>query len=212
MRVFVDNDIAVKLAKWGLLQRFSVHVKRQGGAELHCLQTLRYKFCLKQPDRAAALLGSSKAAKQLTDFVDGCRPVKLHSATVAAVLTDIPNIDAGEAALFAAAAYFDAVLLDTGDKRALRALGALGANHVAVKALLEKVCCLEQTVHHLVGRWTYAQVHGAVVAVPHADTATHACFNGKSEAQALAALHRKIEELRPQCGGTLATTPFGWIC
>lgn len=211
MRVFVDNDIAVKLAKWGLLQRFALHLAKQGGAELHCLHTLRYKFKLNQPDKAAALLGSTQAAKQLTNFANGCKPAKLHNPAVAAALTDIPNIDAGEAALFAAAAYFDAVLLDTGDKKALRALGGLGASHMAAKALLEKVCCLEQTVHHLVGRWTYAQVHGAVVAVPDADTATHACFQGKSEAQALAALQGKIEELRPQCAGTLAATPFGWV-
>jgi len=54
MKVFIDNDIAVKLAKWGLLQRFALHLTKQGGAELHGVPTLRYKFKLDQLDKAPA--------------------------------------------------------------------------------------------------------------------------------------------------------------
>ena len=211
MKVFVDNDIAVKLAQWGLLQRFSQHLIKQGSAELHGVHTLRYKFKLDQIDKAAALVGSMNAARDLVAFATLCKPVKSHDAAVAAALTEVPNIDAGEAALFAAAAHFDAVLVDTGDKKALRALGGLGVGHVASAALVGKVACLEQTMHYLVGRWTFQSVHDAVVKVPDADRATHSCFKGNPESAALAALEAKVQELRPQCGGVLCDQPFSWI-
>lgn len=212
MKVFVDNDIAVKLAQWGLLQRFTQHLTKQGGAELYGVHTLKYKFKLNRLDTAAALLGSMAAAKQLVAFVALCKPAKGHNAAVADALSGVPNVDAGEVALFAAAAHYDAVLVDTGDKKALRALGNLGKEHVAPKALVGKISCLEQTMHYLVGRWTYQPVHDAVLSAPReADPATHDCFKGKAEAAALTALHGKVEELRPHCGGTLAVKPFAWI-
>ena len=211
MKVFVDNDIAVKLAQWGLLHRFSQHLIKQGRAELHGVSTLRYKFKLDHPDKAAALLGSTKAANDSVGFLGLCKPVKLHDAAVAAALADVPNVDAGEAALFAAAARFDAVLVDTGDKKALRALGALGNAHVAVAALAGKVACLEQTMHYLVSRWTFQPVHDAVVGMPQADRATHGCFKGNVESVALGALQGKVDELKLHCCGILAEKPFSWI-
>lgn len=211
MKVFVDNDIAVKLAQWGLLKRFSQHLTKQGGAELFILSTLKYRFKLAEPSKAAALLGSAAAVAQLADFVALCKSAKLHNQAVAAALVDIPSIDAGEAALFASAAYYDAALVDTGDKNALRALGLLGVGHMATSALAGRLACLEQTMHYLVGRWTFEQVRDAVIAVPTADTATFNCFDGKPHAAALKALQQKVDELHLCCAGTLSAAPFAWI-
>jgi len=212
MRVFVDNDIAVKLAQWGLLKRFGLHLTKHNGAQLFMISTLKYRFKLNDPAKAAAMLGSAAAVTQLRDFVAMCAPAKGHHPVVAASLADVPSIDAGEAALFAAAAQYDAALVDTGDKKALRALGNLGASHVATQALATKVACLEQTMHYLVGRWSFAEVSKAILASPvHVDTATHQCFAGKQEPQALAALAKKVSDLVPACGGVLSTHPFGWV-
>jgi hypothetical protein len=211
MKVFVDNDIAVKFAQWGLLGRFTMHLTKQGAAQLFGLSTLKYKFKLKEPDRAAAMLGSMDAVKQLTAFVSVCEPARAHNKAVAAALTDVPNIDAGEVALFAAAAHFDAVLVDTGDKRALRALGTLGPTHAAPQALAGKLACLEQTMQYLVGRWTWEQVRDAVSRAPDADKSTHRTFQASTQAAALADLRGQVEQLRTQCGGTLGVTPFAWI-
>lgn len=211
MKLFVDNDVAVKMAQWGLLQRFHLHLTKQGGAELFILPTLRWKFKLAEPAKAAALLGSAEAAKQLTEFVGLCKPAKGHNQQVASALAGIPQIDAGEATLFAAAATYDGALVDTGDKKALRSLGRLGTGHVATNALLGRIACLEQTMHYLVGRWTYAPMKNAVLSAPHADAVTFKCFNGQLEPAALTALHTKVEELRPQCAGTLSSAPFSWI-
>jgi hypothetical protein len=211
MKLFVDNDIAVKMAQWGLLQRLHLHMTKQGGAELYVVPTLRWKFKLAEPAKAAALLGSTAAAKQLTEFADLCKPAKGHNQQVASALASVPQVDAGEATLFAAAANFDGALIDTGDKKALRALGRFGGENLVTKALWGRVACLEQTMHYLVGRWTYGPVHKAVLSAPHADKTTFRCFDGQPEHAALAALDAKVEELRPECAGTLATSPFSWI-
>lgn len=211
MKVFVDNDVAVKMAQWGLLRRFGQHLTKQGGAEVFIVSTLKYRFRLNEPPKAAAMLGSAAAVAQLTDFLALCKPAQCHNVAVAKSLTDVPSVDAGEATLFAAAAYYDTALVDTGDKNALRALGALGASHTAVKALVGKVACLEQTMEYLVGRWSFAEVSKAVLAFPAADKSTHQCFAGKAEPAALAALQGKVSDLRPHCCGVLSTKPFVWV-
>lgn len=211
MKVFVDNDVAVKLAKWGLLKRFGQHLTKQGRAELFMVPTLKYRFKLDDRAKAVALLGSGAAVDQLTDFAVLCKPVKGHSAEVAKALAGVPSVDAGEATLFAAAASFDAALVDTGDKKALRSLGALGAEHLAVAALSSKVACLEQTMSYLIGRWSFDVVREAVAATPCADASTARCISGATEGDALAALNSKIDELRPACAGILCVAPFGWV-
>ncbi|MBX3623111.1 MAG: hypothetical protein KF891_24350 [Rhizobacter sp.] len=211
MKIFIDNDIAVKFAQWGLLHRLAQHFTKQGHAELYMVSSLKYRFKLNDPALATQLLGSKAAVEQLTAFAAMCKPAQGHNLEVAKALTDMQSVDTGEATLFAAAAHFDAALVDTGDKKAIRAIGSLGNQHLVTKALAEKIACLEQTVHYLVGRWTYDVVSKADLSAPHADSATLGCVEGKGEADATTALHQKIEELRPHCGGTLANAPFGWI-
>lgn len=211
MKVFIDNDIAVKLAKWGLLKRFAQHLTKQGGAELYMVSTLKYRFKLAEPAKAAVLLGSLAAVTQLTEFSAMCKPTIGYNAAVAAALTEMPSVDAGEATLFAAAAHFDAALIDTGDKKALRAVGSLGGEHLVTEALAGKIACLEQTMHYLVERWTFPDVSKAVLSAPDADKSTYKCFDGLLQLPALAALQGKVEELRPHCANTLSLAPFDWI-
>lgn len=211
MNVFVDNDIAVKMAQWELLNRFTLHLTKVGGAQLFCLRTLQYKFKLKEPYKAAEMLGSMAAVKQLTDFMSMCQPAKAHNQAVASALADIPGIDAGEVALFAAAANYDSALVDTGDKKAIRAMGALGSAHIAPQALASKLACLEQTMHYLVGRWSSGPVRDAVQKVPAADAVTFKCFQAQTDAQALAALQQHVDQLRTESAGTLCAKPFAWI-
>ena len=211
MKVYVDSDVAVKLAQWGLLQRFTQHLTKQGKADLYTVSTLRYRFKLADKTKAVALVGSMPAVDQLTAFVAACKPPLGHDAAVAAALTDVPSVDAGEAALFAAAANYDAALVDTGDKNALRALGGLGPGHVATKALAGKLACLEQTLHYLVSRWTFVVVSGAIAAYPKADATATKCFSSADESKALAALEAKVSQLRPHCATLLGDKPFNWI-
>lgn len=211
MKLFIDNDVAVKFAQWGLLQRLALHFIKQGNAELYMLKSLKYRFKLDHPVQATKMLGSQTAVDQLTAFVGMCKPVQGHNQAVAKALTDIQSVDIGEATLFAAAAHFDAALMDTGDKKALRALGALGDQHLVVKALAQKVACLEQTVDYFVGRWGFQVVGKAVLSAPNADAATLCCVKSNGEKNAIAALRLKVEQLRPHCAGVLVTAPFSWI-
>lgn len=213
MKVFVDNDVVVKLARWGLLERFHSHLTKQGKADVFVLTSLRYRFKLHLDDPAGAVqaVGSSLGAKQLLNFVNVCRPVKGHNQQVAAALAGKPQIDAGEATLFAAAGNFDAALVDTGDKKALRALAALSKTEPAIAALVGKLACLEQTVHYMCGRWTFDTVAVAIATDVDADAAVRGCFSAGHAAAVCAALEHKVGELAADCGALLAAKPFAWI-
>lgn len=211
MKVYVDCDVAVKLAQWGLLTRFTQHLIKQGKADLYTVRTLRYRFKLADKYKAAAMLKSMSAVDQLASFVAQCKPPLVHRPDVAAALADVPSVDAGEAALFAAAAHYDAALVDTGDKNALRAIGALGPAHVANRLLAGKVACLEQTLQYLVGRWTFEIMSKAVASHPEADPATTRHFSRGDEAETMGRLTKKLDELRPQCSLLLAPMPFSWV-
>lgn len=163
MNVYIDCDVAVKLAPWGLLTRFTQHLTKQERAEVYTVSTLRYRFKLADRFKAAAMVGSTAAVDQLLTFVASCKPPLGHNSQVAESLADVPSIDAGEAALFSAAANYDAALVDTGDKNALRALGALASSHAATTALRGKLACLEQTMLYLVGRWSFDTVKTRLV-------------------------------------------------
>lgn len=211
MKVFIDCDVAVKLAQWGLLNRFALHLQKQGRAELFTVGTLKYKFKLAAPDKAAAIVGSMAAVQQLTSFVAACRVANSHNAKLASVLSEIPLIDAGEAALFAAAADFDAAIVDTGDKKALRAVGAALKIRPLLAPLGGKLACLEQTLDYLVGRWSFDTVHAAVASHTKADTSVNSCFAHGTQAMAQLTLRAKVAELSADCGPLLATAPFDWV-
>lgn len=210
MKVFIDCDIAVKFAQWGLLTRLVTHLTKQGKADLYTVSTLKYRFKLSQPAKAAAMLGSREAVVQLTSFVQTCKPHSSHKLAIAEALAGVPAIDVGEAALFAAAASYDAALVDTGDKRALRAIGGLPMSNPARVALAGKLACLEQTVHYVVGRWGFDVVHKAIGTHTAADKSTHSCFAKGTSAEALKALQTRVDDVAKDCA-LLSPKPFYWI-
>ncbi|KQW70039.1 hypothetical protein [Methylibium sp. Root1272] len=210
MKVYIDCDIAVKFAQWGMLERLTQHLIKQGKAELYTVQTLRYRFKLAKPDNAAAMLGSKKAVEQLVEFVKVCKPPLGFSKTVLAALADVTSVDVGEATLFAAAGHYDAALVDTGDKNALRALGALSTTSPARTALHGKLACLEQTLEHLVGRWGFEIVRKAIASNTSADASAAVCFKHEIEKDVAAALKQRISSLGADCP-LLSDKPFAWV-
>lgn len=210
MKVFFDCDLAVKFAQWGMLTRLTTHMTKQGKADLYTVSTLKYRFKLAQPAKAAAMLGSADAVAQLTAFVQTCKPHIRHDLDIAAALAGVPSIDVGEAALFAAAASYDAALVDTGDKKALRAVGGLPQSNPARATLDGKLACLEQTVHYVVGRWGFDVVHRAIGTCTSADKSAVACFVKGTSAEALNALQQRVDDVAKDCA-LLASKPFSWI-
>jgi hypothetical protein len=210
MKVFVDCDLAVKFAQWGLLTRLTAHLTKQGKADLYTVSTLKYRFKLAQPAKAVAMLGSIAAVGQLSSFVQACKPHISHNLAIAEALSGVPSIDVGEAALFAAAASYDSALVDTGDKKALRAVGALAATHPAQAALAGKLACLEQTLQYVVSRWGFDIVSNAVGTHASADIGTNACFAKGTPADTLQALQARVDDLAKDCA-LLAKQPFNWI-
>ncbi len=211
MKVFIDCDIAVKLAQWGLLNRFVLHLQKQGRADLFTVGTLKFKFRLSTPDKAAVIVGSMAAVQQLTSFVAACGVAKGHSIQLADALSEIPLIDAGEAALFAAAAEFDAAIVDTGDKKALRAVGKALQTSPSLTSLNGKLACLEQTMDYLVDRWSFETVHTAVTSQTKADASVNSCFAHGAQVMTQLSLRAKVAELTTDCGSLLAANPFDWV-
>lgn len=211
MKVFIDNDIAVKLARWGVLDRFYTHLVRQGNAEVFALKSLQYKFKLSDHKAAVNMVGSAIGVNQLTTFVGRVSPVKGINQAVSSALQNVPSIDAGEVTLFAAAANYDAILVDTGDKKALRALAPLARTDPLLANLLGKMSCLEQTVEYLCSRWTHAAVVSAVSTDADADKSVSQCFTTAEPAEIDVALAKKVSDLNRDCSPLLASTPFAWI-
>ena len=211
MKVFIDCDVAVKLAQWGLLNRFVLHLQKQGRADLFTVGTLKFKFKLSTPDKAAVIVGSMGAVQQLTSFVTACGVAKGYSIQLAETLSEIPLIDAGEAALFAAAAEFDAAIVDTGDKKALRAIGKALKTYPSLTSLGGKLACLEQTMDYLVDRWSFDTVHAAVTSQTKADTSVNSCFAHNAQVLTQLSLRAKVTELAIDCGPLLAADPFDWV-
>lgn len=89
-----------------------------------------------------------------------------------------------EVGLLACAAHYDRALVDTGDKRSLRALGSLSSAGADLSRLQSKVACLEQTIGHLIERWTFPVVKAAVGKHPHADASVDRCVTPGNEAAA----------------------------
>lgn len=141
MKIIIDVDALVKLAHWDLLDCVTTvfQVEWEDIATLSSVRA-RAKKAVDKPD--GKLFHSSEAAQRVVDVTVRMKPLPEPDAVTIEMLQDNPQIDPGEAILFAAAVNTPSCLVITGDKRAIKAMGAL-----KIAALDQRVVCLEQVVH-----------------------------------------------------------------
>jgi len=143
LKLFVDNDVILKLAQYGILEQLTMLFT--GTTDLVALDSARYKLLPKR--NRLELCKTEDVAGRVEAFLDAAITVSSEPVDVEILeeLNGSPGIDAGEALLFAAAASAKNTRVLTGDKRALAGLGGLQHSNCA-QALAGKIIMLEALI------------------------------------------------------------------
>ena len=191
MRLLVDSDAFCKLAASGLLSDTAALFN----AELpECGRLPALPYMLRR-GRLPRTYGVA-ACKRLIPLAESMPPVVDPPVSWKEQLTHIPDIDPGEAILFATAAD-QRLPVVTGDIRSLRALKNLDR---FPEALEGRIGVLEAVLLALCGQLGTAAVRSRVEAVLQADTVMRICFSpevGEPELGLRSYLRDRSKELAP---------------
>lgn len=140
LKLFVDNDVILKLAKYGILEHLTALFP--GPVDLIALDSATYKLLPKR--NRLELCQTEEVADRVQAFLDAAIPASAEPVDVELLerLNGSPGIDTGEALLFAATASADNARVLTGDKQALAGLGGLQDAYYS-QALASKIIMLE---------------------------------------------------------------------
>jgi len=122
------------------------------------------------------------------------------------LLSSVPDIDTGEALLYASTYALQEFWLLTGDKRSLTALAASPNCQPIAARLSGKVICLEQVVIHSLSSYPFEILLSKIVPARECDTAVKVAFGSGNQADlshAIGALDAYISELRAKTGNLL---------
>lgn len=191
MRLLVDSDAFCKLAAAGLLSDTAALFN----AELPECGRLPALHHMLRRGRLLQTYGAT-ACDRLIPLAKGIPQIAAKSTSWLEQLTHIPDIDPGEAILFATAADRGIPVI-TGDIRSLRALKNLDR---FPEALEGRIAVLEAVLLALCGRLGTAVVRSRVESMLQADTVMRICFSPEVEEPELALrsyLNDRRTELAP---------------
>ena len=180
LKLFVDNDVILKLAQYGILEHLlKLFPGQDGHVQVLALDSARYKLLPKR--NRTELCKIEEVALRIEAFLDSATKLTLGDVDIDLLeqLNAAPGIDAGEALLFAAAANGAEGRVLTGDKRALAGLAEQNRNYVG-PLLINKVITLEALIQGFV-ELDYAATQHIVRSNPLVDKALTMVF-GVSEA------------------------------
>ena len=191
MRLLVDSDAFCKLAACDLISDAAALFHAELG-ECGRLPALPHML---RRGRLRRTYGT-KACERLIPLAESMPPVVDSPTSWLEQLTHIPDVDPGEAILFATAADLRMPVI-TGDIRSLRALKRLDR---FPEALGGRIAVLEAVLLGLCGQLGTGAVRARVESVPQADTVMRICFSPGVEEPELALrsyLHDRKKELAP---------------
>lgn len=141
-QILIDNDALLKLACYGLLDE-AIALFKCTSTDVRVLGTAKYRL-LPAKNRLRFCKNEESAAR-LEAFLKTSNPLDagLADPDLLDVLNDVPNIDTGEALLFAVGASNRNTLIITGDKRSLAALCSHDSVADVSKALAGRVVSME---------------------------------------------------------------------
>ncbi|MCQ3017406.1 hypothetical protein NLO83_17640 [Pseudomonas tremae] len=209
LNLFVDNDVILKLAQYGILEHLTkLFPNHHGETHLFALDSARYKLLPKR--NRTELCKTEAAALCIEAFLEQATSLAPANVDIDVLerLYATPGIDAGEALLFAAAAKGTEGRVLTGDKRALAGLSDQHLEHVGPQ-LIKKVITLEALVQGFVALDADATQH-AVRSNPAVDKALDMVFGISSAASAesvKAGLGSYIGHVRESLGAILNSGP-----
>lgn len=166
--LLVDNDVLIKLAHWGLLERLAPSLGAQAN-QVAALESLQFRA--RRADKK--LFSDAEVAQSLANFLGQTTSVPVADLAELEQLQGIVGLDAGEVALVAACLSDPEALLITGDKRAIAALVASCPPKI-VERLCGRVICLEQLMVCMANQGSSAVVIEGIMRCREIDTAVRA--------------------------------------
>lgn len=171
----LDSDAAKKICQYRLLNELAAAL---GCAlsDFAVLPQLKYQLKLANADKARDKLGSQEAVDMARQLVEAASEVVVLADSANPLLElNRPDIDSGEATLFAALHGDDDSSLVSGDKRAFVALSKVDDIPV-VDALWARLICLEEALLLILQHAEFQQVSEKVRSVPVVDMAISIAF------------------------------------
>lgn len=187
----LDSDAARKLCQYLLLEELAVCI----GCSLQdfaVLPQLKFQLSIQNKSKALKRLGSSEAVLLAQALIDAAAEIDL-SPDAANNLLQIsrPDIDSGEAVLFAALSQSSDDTMVSGDKRAYVALSDI-EGHPLVDALWPRLICLEEAVMLIMRCYPFELVSDRIRARSDVDVSLRLVF-GNSVASTQKTVHAALE-------------------
>ena len=208
MKLLIDNDALLKLARYDLLDKVLEAFGFQY-SDVSVLGAAKYVL-LPVKDRLRRCKDEASADRLETFLANvGTIDAAGANAEIVDALSAIPNIDPGEALMLALGASQEETYILTGDKRALTALGADQSLSAIHDALSGRILSLELLLAFLI-EGDFASVQALIRAQPAVDKALTNVF-GVSQPASLQsvrdALDSYVGHLRGLTGPLLHPSP-----
>lgn len=171
----LDSDAAKKICQYRLLHELARALNCALG-DFAVLPQLKFQLKLAKDDKALAKLGTQEAVDLARQLVADASEVEVVAESANPLLQlNRPDIDSGEATLFAALHGNEGAELVSGDKRAYVALSKVEGMPV-VDALWARLICLEEALYLILGHADFQQVSEKVRARPDVDMSVSIAF------------------------------------
>lgn len=175
----LDSDAAKKLCQYGLVHELAEALECEL-SDFAVLPQLKFQLKLNSPDKALHKLGTQLAVDHAQELVEAASEVEISMSSVDVLALNRPDIDTGEATLFAAVIERVDDSLISGDKRAYIALATINGSS-AVDEMWARLICLEEAMLLIVQISDFSIISNKVRARHDADSAVSFAF-GRSVA------------------------------
>ena len=199
-----DTDILLKLSALDLVQE-TLQLLQLSEQDVYLLPSATHY--LRKADKRLIYRYGKEGVERAQKLAQQAKFVGFHlEKSELELLSSVPDIDTGEALLYASTYALQEFWLLTGDKRSLTALAASPNCQPIAARLSGKAICLEQVVIHSLSSYPFEILRSKIVPARECDTAVKVAFGSGNQADlshAIGALDAYISELRAKTGNLL---------
>lgn len=199
----LDSDAARKLCQYQLIHELT-RALECALTDLAVLPQLIFQLRLNNPENALKKLGSNESVTMAIELVRHANTVEVQIEQSNHILdVERPDIDSGEAVLFAALYQNAQDRLISGDKRAFVALSNI-TDPIPTEGIWARLICLEEAILLILEREGFDLVSAKVRARSDVDKAISMVFGrtqAANHASVLEALNSYIKDLNRSTGG-----------
>jgi hypothetical protein len=199
-----DTDILLKLSALDLVQE-TLQLLQLSEQDVYLLPSATHY--LRKADKRLIYRYGKEGVERAQKLAQQAKFVGFHlEKSELELLSSVPDIDTGEALLYASTYALQEFWLLTGDKRSLAALAEAPNCQAIVARLSGKVICLEQIIVHILRSHPFEMVLNKVVPARECDTAIKVAFGSGNQTElsrAIDTLDEYIRELHAKTGNLL---------